>query len=573
MKSKKFTIITLLLALFILPNFLFSQEIIDVPEEYEGSPFGVINRFIMADTVAGGERAHPDAIYRLKRGGYYDVDHGLSIDFNLTIVGETEPADTRPAMISRGLDAQGGYVSGLFNLRGDSTNLTFKNIILNGVQDNNQIVNRGGSIFGVSGKFHRFVMDNCIFSGWGGNVMNSRDSDRSTYIYTNNVFRNNVDLDNPWGGNLYSSTSKTAYQDTLIFINNTFFNNGSYQILCWEFVDYIEYSHNTMFQASLNAHWAPYFTNAKFNDNIFYNYQTVGQTEYERDHGFFDNGTAENRLSSICKLDVIDPQLLLDHGITEADRKIEYSNNVYFWSDDVTNYWTAHKDSAHGVELDILPITFMNEFTQGMFDDDSGYPNLDSEDNLNINPGFDATMEAAVWAKERAFVVNYRRYGDGGLVDPKERHYAPDGQFWDIAWPLPETMVYTNAEALSAAQGGFPVGDLNWYPEEKIKWEAWTGIEREELDGVLPSEYTLSQNYPNPFNPTTEMNFSIPVSGNTTLAIYNVLGQKVATIVNQELSAGSYKYQFDASNLTSGLYFYQLQSNDYSQVRKMMLLK
>ena len=69
------------------------------------------------------------------------------------------------------------------------------------------------------------------------------------------------------------------------------------------------------------------------------------------------------------------------------------------------------------------------------------------------------------------------------------------------------------------------------------------------------------------------MNFSIPISGNTTLTIYNVLGQKIATLVSKNLSAGSYKYKFDASNLTSGVYFYKLQSNDYSQIKKMMLLK
>ncbi len=83
----------------------------------------------------------------------------------------------------------------------------------------------------------------------------------------------------------------------------------------------------------------------------------------------------------------------------------------------------------------------------------------------------------------------------------------------------------------------------------------------------------LFQNYPNPFNPTTEISFSIRVKGITSLEVYNILGQKVATIVNKELNAGSHKYQFDASRLTSGIYFYKLQSTSYSNIKKMLLIK
>jgi len=92
------------------------------------------------------------------------------------------------------------------------------------------------------------------------------------------------------------------------------------------------------------------------------------------------------------------------------------------------------------------------------------------------------------------------------------------------------------------------------------------------VSGTL-SKTELSQNYPNPFNPTTEISFSIAKAGNTELSIYNILGQKVTTLVSKELNAGSHKYQFDASNLTSGIYFYKLQSGDFTSIKKMMLLK
>jgi hypothetical protein len=86
-------------------------------------------------------------------------------------------------------------------------------------------------------------------------------------------------------------------------------------------------------------------------------------------------------------------------------------------------------------------------------------------------------------------------------------------------------------------------------------------------------EYALDQNYPNPFNPSTAIQFSLEKSGKTVLEIYNTLGQKVATLVNGELSAGAHRYQWNASGLASGVYFYRLQSNEFVATKKMILVK
>ena len=94
-----------------------------------------------------------------------------------------------------------------------------------------------------------------------------------------------------------------------------------------------------------------------------------------------------------------------------------------------------------------------------------------------------------------------------------------------------------------------------------------------EYNEIIVNNYRLEQNYPNPFNPTTTINFVLPENGMVNLSIYNILGQKVATIVNKELKAGSYKYNFDASNLSSGMYIYQMETGAYTFSRKMMLLK
>jgi len=95
----------------------------------------------------------------------------------------------------------------------------------------------------------------------------------------------------------------------------------------------------------------------------------------------------------------------------------------------------------------------------------------------------------------------------------------------------------------------------------------------------IPTEYSLKQNYPNPFNPSTVISYSIPRSTEfnsalqTTLKIYDILGSEVATLVNQIQSAGNYTIRFDASNLTSGIYFYRLQSGSFVESKKMMLIK
>jgi len=90
---------------------------------------------------------------------------------------------------------------------------------------------------------------------------------------------------------------------------------------------------------------------------------------------------------------------------------------------------------------------------------------------------------------------------------------------------------------------------------------------------TIPSVYSLSQNYPNPFNPVTKINFSIPKQGLVTMKIYDVLGREVKTLVNDIKMAGNYSVDFNASEFSSGVYFYRLESGSFSEVKRMMLIK
>jgi len=102
-----------------------------------------------------------------------------------------------------------------------------------------------------------------------------------------------------------------------------------------------------------------------------------------------------------------------------------------------------------------------------------------------------------------------------------------------------------------------------------IKQYSITGIKRSEV----PYGFALSQNYPNPFNPTTTINFSLGKPSKVKLTVYNILGQKVATLINSRMNGGAHTVQFDASKLASGVYIYRFEAGDFKVNKKMLLLK
>lgn len=101
------------------------------------------------------------------------------------------------------------------------------------------------------------------------------------------------------------------------------------------------------------------------------------------------------------------------------------------------------------------------------------------------------------------------------------------------------------------------------------KWDAITGVEEE----VLPETYSLSQNYPNPFNPTTTIKYSVANAGFVNLKVFDILGRQVMELVNRQQDKGNYTLSFDGSNLSTGVYFYKLESGNFTSIKKMMLIK
>ena len=101
--------------------------------------------------------------------------------------------------------------------------------------------------------------------------------------------------------------------------------------------------------------------------------------------------------------------------------------------------------------------------------------------------------------------------------------------------------------------------------------EGIVGVEDNEM--LNPTEYALYQNYPNPFNPVTKIQFSVPQSSKVVIKVFDILGSEIETLVNQEKPVGTYELSWNAANLPSGVYFYQIKAGSFVETRKMILLK
>ena len=136
---------------------------------------------------------------------------------------------------------------------------------------------------------------------------------------------------------------------------------------------------------------------------------------------------------------------------------------------------------------------------------------------------------------------------------------------YDEGWSVQQT-----------SDGGYIISGLSWGNKRDVYLIRLapkpTQIETE-VDGQLPQSFALYQNYPNPFNPTTTIKYQLPELSYVTIKIYDILGREVATVINEEKPGGSYEVAFDATTLSSGIYFYRLQTGSFVETKKMVLLR
>lgn len=131
----------------------------------------------------------------------------------------------------------------------------------------------------------------------------------------------------------------------------------------------------------------------------------------------------------------------------------------------------------------------------------------------------------------------------------------------------PETCII--AMTILSTSGPLHLGS-RWIVDD-LSFGATTSVDGH--GNVLPSSFELSQNFPNPFNPKTMIQYSIPNSSRVRLGVYDIFGKEVANLVDQHQEPGNYRAEFDATNLASGVYFYRLQAGQFSQMKKLLLVR
>jgi hypothetical protein len=533
-------------------------------------PPGNLNYVINADTMAGGESAH---IYLLTSDTTYFITEEIRIK-NLDLIGKITSTGYLPVIAP--FINEDGSSPGNIAVAIDNGYVHFKNLYLLGTRtDGSQVTQQCIS----TSDSCRLMVEDCVIENFGStgtpNILNTWNALGTDIIVDHCLFRNNQSNipQNPgmnWAG------PGTNAIDTMKVTNSTFFIMGGNIEGSGSSMAYLEFDHNTMFMHTKSSPFSMrQMHNAKITNNIFYSVYSAG---LDSNHAFNTDVYNANFFSppAVLTMDSLYAELKSPpYSITEADRNVDAENNAYYWPQKIVdNFTTMNNDPKYkvvGGKILAPEWLAVRPGAEAVLE----LPNLKISADLNMaaDPGFDATLvDAAADSMARFVRYVWENGGDGTGARPFVNAANPITPYEGVpanwkttqGYPVKENLRYTNSTLLTAASGN-PLGDLTWFPEITV------GVR--EISNAVPSKFNLEQNYPNPFNPTTNINYSITKAGQVSLKVYNVLGQEVATLVNQVQNAGHFVVNFDASKLASGIYMYTIQSNGVSLTKKMMLLK
>lgn len=483
----------------------------------------------------------------------------------------------------RGADIQGNQVS---------TGIVFEDTVATGQEPDKEYGNFDGVIF-----------DYIPIGPEAGGAITVK-ADNFVGTFTNCYFRNLTDTHFQYYGRAVSFPYQSTgfHYDSLLFENTTFSNLS--RIVMMEGnqnASNIHLNHVTMINSIEWAIQTGWWEDLSITNSIFVNTNMLGQRPVDvcpdganADIDDFYDGLCDPFGGGLVQNPVDVDSLGFEVDFEDEDRQIYIGNNVIYHEQYLLDWYMDSPWSKEQIQSrnDILLRFPSPAIGQGAFD------YVDSTDAEGNKVFQTMNIDTTTWYDEPAnFIVPptnqdtmltfvMYKWSDNSDVDWS---YMPAAGF-NQTWPLPENMAYNNTTYQTAAWGGYPMGDLNWWPDELADWEAnqkeadWAQIEdymengistSAEIENNLPEGFKLEQNYPNPFNPTTKISYSVPTASDVSLKVYNTLGQEVATLVNGRSQAGTFEVTFNASNLSSGLYFYRLQADngDVSITRKLMLIK
>lgn len=181
--------------------------------------------------------------------------------------------------------------------------------------------------------------------------------------------------------------------------------------------------------------------------------------------------------------------------------------------------------------------------------------------------GLAFSLDGIIWVKHDDSTTTNPPYAESDPV------LKPSPGQWDRSHTAPGTVMLISDTLHMWYNGGRePTGTYLWRIGHATSPYITVGIDDYTFSGTL-DDYVLSQNYPNPFNPSTTIEFDLPKTSAVTLKIFNTLGEDVGTLVSDRLSAGSHSYEWDASNMASGVYIYRLEAGYFVETKKMVLMR
>ncbi|HZW40437.1 MAG TPA: T9SS type A sorting domain-containing protein [Ignavibacteriaceae bacterium] len=151
--------------------------------------------------------------------------------------------------------------------------------------------------------------------------------------------------------------------------------------------------------------------------------------------------------------------------------------------------------------------------------------------------------------------------------------------FLNTTWEYKFSNSLTRNYLFKGCKEFYASGDSGYFAKSTDCGETWTELPFNVLNPTSVNErttiidYSLEQNYPNPFNPSTKIKYAVPKQGLVSIRVYDILGKEVVHLVNKDMNAGEYEVDFNGSSLSSGIYFYQIQTGSYLETKKMLLIK
>lgn len=505
------------------------------------TPDGDLNlvRTILGDTNSTGERLNLNRVYQLKRGAIYLMDQTIFADFPIRLVSENDPSK-RPAMLVRGKYPTGDPIKTFFTFTKDGLSHSFNDIIFNGVDEDRQYMTQWNRGLKIAGNDISLSLTGCIMNAWAGLFLEITGDESSLYI-RDSKWRNGVGGQSPpWGAQQTVCFGK--YIKNLVVTNNTFFNTGGFWLFLEDgLAEKVIIEHNTLFTSAIDLLRMRDMSNALVRSNIFYGTHAYGQKQSELLASWFDK---DNQVISIFSLDTSAVDLMKSKGLEERDKKVFLTHNAYFSPQILVNWWNANSNLNRPV--------WMHSRTQAMFNDDANYPGLVEGNNINADPNFiDKDMDNWVVSELVKYCDNVRK-----MKTFTNRNYDAYKGVTDVLmvpWPLPENLAYSNPEMLIGGHDGLPIGDLNWFPNEKSKY----------VEGLVHTdEIELKENftfiYPNPAN--HEIGIKLDQIPLETIKYIDVIDGQANSIIHLSKSDIETKYPLtiDIDPLNSGLYIVRI---------------